>query len=540
MDWPLAMATVVQVHERECAVCTNDFTTPKILPCGHLLCRQCVISWMDSKSDAGCPLCTCPIVEHQGNSSRIAADVVDALPTDSVMEAIVESASILMNDGMCTACDDLKAEYICMQCLERMCASCIKIHKKMVVSRSHDVESVSTVTPERLAASRPALCADHVTEKAELFCVDHNLAICTPCFSNKHKACPDVKSLDEKMKSAEDAINSLREKLLKAEENLKQAIDKLNVRLRRADVTEQQNMALLDKTCDRLQSMVDECRKQVKKLISDSVSKFKKSLCDVKIELEKRLGKVTSHKHLVTRATTVRPRPALIHAAQTLTDRVNSLDLSDELQADPLVISSPEITKYCDDVVKDISDELIGLKGQLIVDEPPVLVFHETCGTNIRLSNFRKTARKVQRDKDNDVLIFSRDAMIVNVLYEVRIDEINTPAECYVYLGVTRVLPARLPLPSWSDHLKDSVILWENGVRDKDTSTMTNVVNALEFLQVGSRVGLLLDSSNNLHFYADGDDQGVAAKDVPQPCFAFFNLSYNVIQVTALPTSERT
>ncbi|PVD36800.1 hypothetical protein C0Q70_03790 [Pomacea canaliculata] len=363
------MAAVVQAHERECAVCTHDFTTPKILPCGHLLCRQCVISWMDSKSDAGCPLCTCPIVENQGNLSQIAADVVDALPTDSVMEAIVESASLLVKCEMCTVCDDLKTDYICMQCLEKMCLSCMKIHKKMAATRTHDVESVSTVTPERLAASRPALCADHVTEKADFLCVDHNIAICTPCASKKHKVCPDVKSLDEKMKSAEDAFGSLREKLLEAEDNLKQEIYNINMRVQTADVTEQQNMALVDKTCDRLQKMVDECRKQVKKLISDSVSKFKKSLCDVKSELEKSLGKVTSHTHLVTRATAVRPRPALIHAAQTLTDRVNSLDLSDELNAEPWVNPSSEITKHCDDVVKVICDELKSINQEMVVVE---------------------------------------------------------------------------------------------------------------------------------------------------------------------------
>ncbi|PVD36810.1 hypothetical protein C0Q70_03800 [Pomacea canaliculata] len=373
------MAGLVQAHERQCAVCTNDFTTPKILPCGHLLCRQCVISWMDSKSEAVCPLCTCPIVEHQGNSFQIAADVVDALPTDSVMKALVENASILVMVGMCTVCDDLKAEYICMQCVDKMCPSCMKIHKKMSISRSHDVESVSTVTPERLAASRPALCADHGDKHAELFCVDHNLAICTPCFSNKHRECLDVKSLDEKMKSAVDAFASLRKKLLTAEDNLKQEIVNINIRVQTADVTEQQNMALVDKTCDRLQSMLDECRKQVKKLISDSVSKFKKSLSDVKSELEKRLGKVTSHKHLVTRATKVRPRPALIHAAQTLTDRVNSLDLSDDLEAEPWVNPSSEITKCCDNVVKEIGDELMTISREIVVAEVSSLLICLMC-----------------------------------------------------------------------------------------------------------------------------------------------------------------
>ncbi|PVD36805.1 hypothetical protein C0Q70_03795 [Pomacea canaliculata] len=357
------MATAAQEHARKCAVCTSDFTTPKILPCGHLFCRQCVISWMDSKFDAGCPLCTCPIVEHHGNSSQSSADVVDALPTDYVMEAIVESAGVLMNGGMCTVCDDVTAEYICIQCLEKMCESCMKIHKKMVATRSHDVESVSTVTPERLAASRPALCADH-GDKAEMFCADHHLAICISCSYKKHNKCPDVKYLDVEINSAGNALVLLTKELTKAEDNLKQAIVNLNVHVQTADVTEQRNMALVDKTCKRLQKMVEECQTQLKKLISDSISKFKKSLCDVKSELEKRLGKVTSHKHLVTRATTVRPRPALIHAAQTLTDRVNSLDLSSDLEVDPCVNPSPEITKHCDDVGKRIQTELHSLKLQ--------------------------------------------------------------------------------------------------------------------------------------------------------------------------------
>ncbi|XP_025080974.1 E3 ubiquitin-protein ligase Midline-1-like [Pomacea canaliculata] len=359
------MAKVVEQHERECAVCTNDFTTPKILPCGHLLCLECVMSWIKSKYDAGCPLCTCPIVEHQGNSSPSAADVCSALPTDFVMEVIVENARVLVKDGMCTICDDVTAEYICMQCFEKMCPSCMKIHKKMVATRSHDVESVSTVTPERLAASRPALCADHGDKPAELFCVDDSLLICTSCFYNKHNECLNIKDLNNEMKAAEKSLSSLTEKLAMGKDNLKQAIDNLNMRIQQAHVTEERNMALVDKTCDSLQKMVDECRKQLKRLISDSLSQFIKSLCDVKSELDKRLGKVTSHKHLVTRATTVRPCPALIQAAQTLTDRVNSLDLSADLEAEPWVNPSPEITKHFDDVGKQLTADLHTMELQL-------------------------------------------------------------------------------------------------------------------------------------------------------------------------------
>lgn len=46
-----------------------------------------------------------------------------------------------------------------------------------------------------------------------------------------------------------------------------------------------------------------------------------------------------------------------------------------------------------------------------------------------------------------------------------------------------------------------------------------------------------MDSSNDLHLYVDGQDQGVAAKDVTHPCFAVFNLSF-VIQVRGIGTRQ--
>ncbi|WP_419631127.1 RING finger domain-containing protein [Thiolapillus sp.] len=35
------------------------------LPCSHLLCRHCLISWLQSKAEANCPLCRCVIVDPE-------------------------------------------------------------------------------------------------------------------------------------------------------------------------------------------------------------------------------------------------------------------------------------------------------------------------------------------------------------------------------------------------------------------------------------------------------------------------------------------
>ncbi|PVD22042.1 hypothetical protein C0Q70_17845 [Pomacea canaliculata] len=348
---------MAEPHERECAVCTNDFTTPKILPCGHLLCRECVISWMDSKPDAGCPLCRCPIVKQSDGSS---SDTVDALPTDFVMEALVESARVVSKDHLCCVCEDVRADFICMQCQDMLCTACTKAHRKFSGTRSHDVESVSTVTPERLAASRPALCADHGDKQAEYFCREHRLAVCSACKANKHKVCLETNYLDDEIKSVESSLTDLTKILVEAEQKLEQAIGQVTSRLHEVDVSEQEDMAQVDKTCDRLHKLVEDVCNTLKDKCRKQHLKIRKSLCDVKTALSNCFGKVTSHKHIVTRAVAVSPRPALIHMTQALTDRVNSLDLSTDLQGEVWVkpLSSVEC---CQEVVRVIQDELLML-----------------------------------------------------------------------------------------------------------------------------------------------------------------------------------
>ncbi|XP_025113698.1 tripartite motif-containing protein 45-like isoform X2 [Pomacea canaliculata] len=543
-------------HKRECALCTEEFATPKILPCGHLLCRQCIISWMDSKPDAGCPLCRCPIVEQSDGSSSA---TVDALPTDFVMEALVESARVLSKDHLCCVCEDVRADFICLQCQDMMCPACTKAHKKFSGTRSHDVESVSTVTPERLAASRPALCADHGDKHAEYYCFKHRLAVCSACKANKHNVCPEVNYLDNEIDSAQNLLNDLTKILVEAEQKLEQAIGQVTSRLQEVDVSEQEDLAQVDKTCDRLYKMVEDFRNNLKEKTRTSHLKIRNSLRDVKTDLSNRLGKMTSHKHIVTRATSVSPRPALIHMTLTLalTYRINSLDLSTYLQRElwEKPLSSVEC---CKKLVRRIQQELLMLEQQWTVAEldpqPPILVFHDNCGTNIRLTNGNITAEKIDSQAYCNVVVVSRDAMVANVLYEVKVDEV-TATENTLCVGVTRTPPACLDITRFSEDLEDSSIIGVNGISHQERfvsfhgykckqmtlwfriHVFSTIGDSLRRLQGGSRVGVLVDSFNDFHLYLDGQDQGIVATDIPPPWFAVFDICGSITKVTGLPIS---
>ncbi|XP_025113082.1 E3 ubiquitin-protein ligase TRIM33-like isoform X2 [Pomacea canaliculata] len=523
---------MAEPHERECAVCTNDFTTPKILPCGHLLCRECVISWMDSKADAGCPLCRCPIVEQSDGSSSA---TVDALPTDFVMEALVESARVLSKDHLCCVCEDVRADFICMQCQDMLCTACTKAHRKLSATRSHDVESVSTVTPERLAASRPALCADHGDKQAEFFCREHRLAVCSACKANKHKVCPKTNYLEDEIQSAQKSLNDLTKILVETEQKLEQVIGQVTSRLQEVDVSEQEDMAEVDKSCDRLHKLVEDFCSNLKEKTRTSHLKIRSSLRDVKTDLSNRLGKVTSHKHIVTRATAVSPRPALIHMTQALTDRVNSLDLSADLQRQ-LWVKPLSSTEGCTNVVMRIQQELLMLEQQWT--QPSVLVFHDNCGTNIRLTNGNRTAEKIDQRASSKGVVVSRDAMVPNVLYEVNVDVV-TATKNMISVGVTTIPPERLAITSSSIDLEDSTIVGVNWITHQKLSLFSRLGESLKRLHVGSRVGVLVDSFNDLHLFVDGQDQGVVPKHVTPPCFAVVSMHGAVTKVTALPTSNR-
>lgn len=54
----------------------------------------------------------------------------------------------------------------------------------------------------------------------------------------------------------------------------------------------------------------------------------------------------------------------------------------------------------------------------------------------------------------------------------------------------------------------------------------------LDTLQCGHIVGILIDDDNCLHLYVNGLDQGIAARDIPNPCYGLIDLYGQCEQVS--------
>ncbi|XP_064357225.1 neuralized-like protein 4 [Dromaius novaehollandiae] len=160
---------------------------------------------------------------------------------------------------------------------------------------------------------------------------------------------------------------------------------------------------------------------------------------------------------------------------------------------------------------------------------PPT--FLETHGKNILLSNGNRTATRVA--SYNQGLVVVGQPLPPGRLFQVQIDCLNPQWSSSLALGVTGAAPERLPFPATAAALKRSAwLLQRRAVFRNAVKICDNYGPNLDTVPAGTVLGLLVDAAGGLHLFVNGLDQGVAAGDVPAPCYVLLDLYGQCEQVT--------
>uniref|UniRef100_A0A673G6T7 Neuralized-like protein 4 n=1 Tax=Sinocyclocheilus rhinocerous TaxID=307959 RepID=A0A673G6T7_9TELE len=170
---------------------------------------------------------------------------------------------------------------------------------------------------------------------------------------------------------------------------------------------------------------------------------------------------------------------------------------------------------------------------------PTVMTFLENHGKNIQLSNQNLTAARVS--SYNQGLLVTAQALPRQQLFQVCIDRLNPSWTSSLSLGVIGHSPDRLNFPSTACCLKRSVwLLQRDSVFHNSLKICENYGPNLDTCPEGTILGLLVDSSGCLHLFVNGMDQGVAAQDIPSPCYPLIDLYGQCEQVSAYdyPTTK--
>ena len=179
--------------EITCSICWKHYTHPKVLPCLHYYCKECIFKIsirVASNQPFSCPECRQEINLPSGG--------VEGLKTAFFIDRIKSNVCALrklhnQEEVKCEECTGIesKAEAFCRQCIKFICKDCVQAHKKMRLFSSHVVNSVQDlklgVATELVPKEEQVKKCDVHEEPLVIYCFDCENLICRDCTVKIHK-----------------------------------------------------------------------------------------------------------------------------------------------------------------------------------------------------------------------------------------------------------------------------------------------------------------------------------------------------------------
>lgn len=164
--------------------------------------------------------------------------------------------------------------------------------------------------------------------------------------------------------------------------------------------------------------------------------------------------------------------------------------------------------------------------------------FHDNHGSNIEFLNGNICARRTSGF--NHGLIISNKPIIKNHLFQICINKLDSRWSSSLQVGLVGQTPEKLTLPLSAVCLrKSSWVISGDSVYHDGTKVKSRYGPNLDSLHLGHLVGILVDTENQLHLVVNGVDQGVAAKDLPEICYAFVDVYGQCEQVTLVESHSQ-
>uniref|UniRef100_A0A672H3J2 RING-type E3 ubiquitin transferase n=1 Tax=Salarias fasciatus TaxID=181472 RepID=A0A672H3J2_SALFA len=213
-----------------CKVCQRLYREPKLLPCLHTFCSDC-IERLEPFSRRGpaeearpgaavtvlCPDCDSEVDLPRAGPAGLTTDHL------ALDEVFLET---LVTDGPlgCDLCGEPGAEGRCEECCVNLCEFCCQAHRRQRRTASHSVQGL-----EELKAGgrlcRPVLCSVHPGQELRLFCQPCDLPVCPECAATlhrDHRCCPAHDVIDRHGDRIRELVSAhLRPRLERLEENLR-------------------------------------------------------------------------------------------------------------------------------------------------------------------------------------------------------------------------------------------------------------------------------------------------------------------------------
>ncbi|CAH1242123.1 TRIM3 [Branchiostoma lanceolatum] len=222
------MATVDALEEElvdeslTCSVCKDIYDDPRILPCLHTFCAQCLEQRRTEDSQLTCPTC-----QHLWTLKS--EDSVSNLPSNFYINKLLNFRALHNSEeARCQMCESgAKVESICGDCKLLLCGNCFTAHsnspalKDHYIITLHDLKNPST----RAKYTGVEYCTKHNDVRVTFYCQPCAKLVCRECTITEHKQGRkhNPREVSEVAQKYKDDLQTLVQKTVGAADALKNA-----------------------------------------------------------------------------------------------------------------------------------------------------------------------------------------------------------------------------------------------------------------------------------------------------------------------------
>lgn len=174
-----------------CSICINRFKDPKVLPCIHSFCLDCLEKYVLRLKSNKLPCSTCrkvcDLTETGVKGLQTNFHLVNLAERMDLLERLDSSKS---NTYTCDSCEATDVVVYCLECDFKLCTTCQSQHKKFPTLRSHTLVPIKEIKKPKyqqaLQNAKAPHCDLHPTESLRFYCKKCSKLICRDCTIVQH------------------------------------------------------------------------------------------------------------------------------------------------------------------------------------------------------------------------------------------------------------------------------------------------------------------------------------------------------------------
>lgn len=177
----------------DCPICLQTLTSPKLLPCLHIYCKECLVQTI--RTEHGVDILRCSICR---NVTRVPSGGISEFEVPFFVSNFIDGYKSIKKaletcTVKCDECDELVAVGYCKDCDKYLCEGlCTQVHQKWKKYTGHVVISVeerqaSLANPRFKSKQEFESCQIHSGELAKMFCELCEVVVCRDCIFSRHR-----------------------------------------------------------------------------------------------------------------------------------------------------------------------------------------------------------------------------------------------------------------------------------------------------------------------------------------------------------------